>query len=168
MIEFKKYIREGQGRSDISSLFLDPAAFQAAIKAMADPFRSSHVSKVVALDALGFVFGSRVAEELKVGLVLFRKEGKVPVEKKTVQFVDYSKTQKAFEVVSGAIGSEDRILIVDEWSETGSQLKAAIALVKQCQGAVAGISCFNVDNAVKADKELASYNIHSLVVNGGN
>jgi adenine phosphoribosyltransferase len=112
---------------------------------------------------LGFVFGSRVAQELNVGLVLFRKEGKIPVEKKTVSFVDYTKIPKKFEVVSDVITPGDKILIVDEWSETGSQLKAAISLVKQCGGIVTGISCFNVDTPVKKDKELLDYKIYSLI-----
>lgn len=163
MINFKKYIKEGKGRCDISSLFLDPVIFEEAIKAMSEPFRLDSVNKVVALDALGFVFGSRVTKELNTGLVLFRKEGKVPVEKKTVTFVDYTKTPKVFEVVSDAIVPGDRILIVDEWSETGSQIKAAISLVEKCEGAVVGISCFNIDNIVKEDKDLLSYKIFSLI-----
>jgi adenine phosphoribosyltransferase len=163
MIDFKKYIREGEGRCDISSLLLDPTSFGIAIEEMSKPFQSDSIKKVVALDALGFVFGSRVAEELNVGLVLFRKEGKVPVEKKTVSFIDYTKTPKMFEVVSDAITPGDKILIVDEWSETGSQIKAAISLVKQCGGIVAGVSCFNVDTPVKEDRELLDYKIHSLI-----
>jgi adenine phosphoribosyltransferase len=167
IIDFKGYIRNGDGRADISSLFLDPAAFDLAVKGMSEPFRSSKVSKVVALDALGFVFGPGIARELGVGLALFRKEGKVPVEKKTVHFVDYTKTSKAFEVASAAMAPGDRILLVDEWSETGSQIKAAISLVQQCGGLVVGVSCFNMDFSVRMDRELSGYHVHSLLWDGG-
>ena len=163
MTDFKKYIVKGKGRCDISFLFLDPEVFNEAIKEMTEPFHLSSVNKIVALDALGFVFGSRIAQELDIGLVLFRKEGKIPVEKETVNFTDYTKTSKTFEVVSGVIASGDKILIVDEWSETGSQIKAAISLVEKCKGVIVGISCFNIDTKVKEDKELLKYKMSSLV-----
>ena len=163
MTDFKKYIIKGKDRCDISSLFLDPVIFKQAIKEMSGPFRLSSVNKVVALDALGFIFGSLIAQELNVGLVLFRKEGKIPVEKETIDFIDYTKTSKTFEVVSSAIVQGDKILIVDEWSETGSQIKAAISLTEKCGGVIAGISCFNIDISVKEDKELLKYNMFSLI-----
>ncbi len=163
MIDFRKYIKEGKNRCDLSSLFLDHVAFNEAIKEMSEPFRLSSIDKVVALDSLGFVFGSRIAQELDVGLILFRKEGKIPVAKKIITFTDYTKIPKAFEVISDAITSGDRVLIIDEWSETGSQIKAAVSLVEQCGGIVAGISCFNIDISVKKDKELSKYKIYSLI-----
>lgn len=163
MTDFKKYIKEGKGRCDISSLFLDPVAFKEAVKEMSEPFRLSSVNKVVALDALGFIFGSLIAKELGVGLVLFRKEGKIPLEKETVNFTDYTNTSKVFEVVSNAILPADNILMVDEWSETGSQIKAAVSLVEKCKGVVVGISCFNIDTKVKEDKELLKYKMYSII-----
>lgn len=163
MTDFKKFIKEGNGRCDLSSLFLNIVAFDEAIRAMSEPFHTDHVNKVVALDALGFVFGSRIAEELGVGLILFRKEGKVSVDKKTVNFADYSKKPKVFEVVSNSIMFGDKVLIVDDWSETGAQIKAAISLAEQCGGVVAGVSCFNIDNPVKEDRELSTYKIFSLI-----
>lgn len=163
MIDFKQYVTEGNGRSDLSKLFADRKVFDAAIQDMANPFRNASINKVVSLDALGFVFGSLIAKELGVGLVLFRKEGKVPVEKNSIKFTDYTKIEKTFEVASKAIQLSDKILIVDEWSETGSQLKAAISLVEQCGGNVVGVSCFNIDKAVKEDLALSKYQLHSVL-----
>ena len=163
MIDFKQYVTEGGGRSDLSLLFADRKAFDAAIQNISEPFRNASINKVVALDALGFLFGSLVAKELGVGLVLFRKEGNIPVEKKIVKFNDYSKSEKVFEVASDAIKASDNVLIVDEWSETGSQIKAAISLVEQCGGVVKGVSCFNIDKSVLEDKVLSKYQLHSVL-----
>jgi adenine phosphoribosyltransferase len=163
MTDFHQYVRPGTNRAEVSPLLLDPSAFTEAITKMTEPFRSAGITKVVALDAMGFVFGARVAAELNVGLVLFRKGNKVQIDKKTIDFVDYTKTQKTFEVMTEAITPGDRILIVDEWSETGSQLKAAIALIAECGGVTVGASCFNIDEPVRRDPELATYQLYSLL-----
>ena len=92
-----------------------------------------------------------------------RKEGKVPVEKESVSFVDYSKNTKTFEIAFNALNQGDRVLLVDEWSETGSQLKAAISLVNKMGAEVVGISCFNLDENVEADPELSKYKLYSVL-----
>jgi adenine phosphoribosyltransferase len=163
MIDFKKYIREGNDRCDLSLLYLDPIALDKAIEKMTNPFLSEHINKVAALDALGFVFGSRIAEKLHVGLVLIRKEGKIPVERISVNFIDYSNESKSFEVAKDVIVPGENILIIDDWAETGSQIKATISLVEKCGGIISGISCFNIDKKVKSDKELSKYKMSSVI-----
>lgn len=78
-------------------------------------------------------------------------------------FRDYSKEEKVFEVAANMIKPSDQILIVDEWSETGSQLKAATKLVELCGGVVCDISVFSADEQVRQDKELEGYKIHSVL-----
>ena len=88
---------------------------------------------------------------------------KIPVAKESVSFTDYSNTAKEFEVAIGSIKSGDKILIVDEWAETGAQLKAAISLVEKCGGEVVGATCFNVDAQVRKLEELSHYTLFSLL-----
>ena len=38
-----------------------------------------------------------------------------------------------------------KILIVDEWIETGAQVKAAIELVERLRGVVVGVAAINMD-----------------------
>ena len=131
---------------------------------MADPFRAKGVSAVAALDALGFVFGTSIAHELGVGLVLVRKGGKLPVDCESIPFVDYSGDAKTFEIVRGAIQKGDALLIVDEWSSTGAQLKASASLIEQMGGRVIGAVCYSMNARVKADPLLKKYILHSLLV----
>jgi adenine phosphoribosyltransferase len=39
-----------------------------------------------------------------------------------------------------------RVLIVDEWIETGAQVLAAIKLIERAQGAVVGVACIHADD----------------------
>lgn len=164
-MDYKSYIREmkGKNRCDITQLLSDPAVFNSLINDIAKPFLSEKISKVVALDAMGFALGGAVAHLLKTGLVLVRKGGKSAWIAETAEFTDYSHEKKNLEIVKDALKPTDKVLIVDDWSETGAQLKAAINLIEQLGAIVIGISCINLDRAVKEDEVLKKYKLHSVV-----
>jgi hypothetical protein len=46
----------------------------------------------------------------------------------------------------GRMRPGDRVLLVDEWIETGAQIQAAIHLIEQEGGVVAGIATINMDD----------------------
>ena len=163
MIDYTKYVTGKKEWIDMTKLLLDPVIFNSLIDDMCQPFLNKRVDKVAAIDAMGFVFGSRIAEKLGVGLVLIRKGGKIEIEKKSLTFTDYSKTEKSLEIATIALKNGERVLVVDEWSETGAQLKNAIKLVETSGGKVIGISCVNVDERVKIDPVLSKYIIHSVM-----
>jgi adenine phosphoribosyltransferase len=52
---------------------------------------------------------------------------------------------KSFEMYNNSIKKGDRVLIVDEWIETGGQVRAVIELIEKQGGLVVGISSINVD-----------------------
>ena len=161
MENYKKYIREGKERCDLTDLYANPQIFNSVIENMTTPFLDQKINKVVALDALGFVFGSRVAEKLDTGLVLARKEGKIGIKTQSISFTDYTKKEKSFEIAVDAISKDERVLIVDDWSETGAQLKATVSLVESMGGIVIGASCFNIDKPVFEDPILLKYKLVS-------
>ena len=161
MENYKKYIREGKERCDLTDLYANPQIFNSVIENMTTPFLDQKINKVVALDALGFVFGSRVAEKLDSGLVLARKEGKIGIKTQSISFTDYTKKEKSFEIAVDAISKDERVLIVDDWSETGAQLKATVSLVESMGGIVIGASCFNIDKPVFEDPILLKYKLVS-------
>ena len=61
------------------------------------------------------------------------------------------------------IQTGDKILLVDEWSETGAQMKAAISLIEKVGGEVVGLSCFNIDKKVMADIEFSKLKLFSAI-----
>ncbi len=163
MIDYTKYISGKKELIDMTKLLLDPVIFNSLIDDMCKPFTNKKIDKVAAIDAMGFVFGARIADKLGVGLVLIRKGGKIGIETKSISFTDYSKTEKSLSMATIALKGGERILMVDEWSETGSQLKTAIKLIELSNGKVIGISCINLDDEVKKDPILSKYVIHSVM-----
>jgi adenine phosphoribosyltransferase len=116
------------------------------IEDFAQPYLAGGVDQVAGIDALGFVLGAAVALRLKVGFVALRKSGKLPSATYKQPFTDYSGSPKALEVRIGAIASGSRVLLVDEWVETGAQVEAAAALVERSGGVVVGICAVNIDD----------------------
>jgi len=120
------------------------------------------IDAVVAIDALGFILGTAIAERLGVGLVPVRKEGKLPVPTERVEFVDYSGQRKALEMRPDALKPGMSVLIVDEWVETGAQVKAAIALVERLGAHVRGIATIWMDRNASTDVLRRDHTVHSV------
>ncbi|XDV32603.1 hypothetical protein PO909_003373, partial [Leuciscus waleckii] len=83
---------------------------------------------------MGFILRSAVAMTLGKGFLAIRKAGHLCVETRTQDYSDYSGREKCMEVRVDVLKSGLRVLIVDQWIETGGTMKAAIKLVEN-QGA---------------------------------
>ncbi len=134
-------------RCDVTPLFADPTHLRDLAVDLANPFRGSTVTRVACIDALGFILGTAVALELRTGVVPIRKSGKLPVDADREPFVDYTGSPKALEIRSRILDRSDRILLVDEWSETGAQLRAACSLVEGQGASVVGIAAIHIDRS---------------------
>jgi len=154
--------RNTRGRCDVTPLFADREAFSQLADDLAKPFLGSDIDAVVAIDALGFILGTAIAERLEVGLVPARKGGKLPVETIREAFVDYTGDEKALELRPDALKPGATALIVDEWIETGAQVSAAIALVERAGARVAGIAAINVDRCPATDALRKQYTVHTV------
>ena len=109
------------------------------------------------------LFGTAIARELNVGLILVRKGGKLPVDSESTTFVDYSGDTKTFEIAKEAVHPNEKVLVVDEWSSTGAQLKASISLIEKMGGTISGATCYSMNARVKSDPFFAKYKLHSLL-----
>lgn len=122
------------GHADVLGLLTDAGIMRRATEALAEPFASSGVTKVAGLEARGFIFAAAVALELGAGFVAVRKPGAIhpgPKER-IVTRPDWRGRELTLEVQRAALGPEDRVLVVDDWAETGSQALAARQLVENC------------------------------------
>jgi len=149
-------------RNDVTPLFADREAFRRLADDLAEPFLGVGIDAVVAIDALGFILGTAIAERLHVGVVAARKGGKLPVPAERVGFVDYSGKRKALEVRTDALRAGLRVLVVDEWVETGAQVRAAIALAERLGAEVAGIATICMDRTESTADLRGKYPVHTV------
>ena len=115
---------------DITPLLANPKAFRAIIDELATLCKNKGITKIVALESRGFIFGAPLAYALGVGFVPIRKRGKLPYKKLSIEFdLEYGKD--IIEIHQDALDKNDRVLLVDDLLATGGTMSAAIKLISQ-------------------------------------
>ena len=162
MGKYRAYIRDntGKGRCDLTLLYSDPRILNEVGHDLVKPFQDKGITKVLALDAQGFALGALAALHLNAGLVFVRKGEKIAWKTISIEVVDYSRTSKTLEIADGVLSATDRVLVVDDWSETGAQMRGAIALAEQSGATVVGAAAINMDDKALHDTTLSKYLLH--------
>jgi adenine phosphoribosyltransferase len=135
-------LRYFEGHSDTLGLFADAGFLARVGAALAEPYREAGVAKVAGIEARGFVVATAVALDLGAGFVGIRKPGAMLAgEKAEARFErDWRGQEGVLQLQRHVIEAGDRVLVVDDWAETGSKALAARELIEACGGAYAGLS----------------------------
>jgi adenine phosphoribosyltransferase len=137
-----EHFRWVEGHADVWRVFRDATALRTIIASLVEPFRAAGITAVAGIESRGFLLGGAAAVELGVGFVAIRKAGALfPGEKmRTVTSPDYRGKQTELLMQRAAIGAGDRVLLVDDWIEIGSQARAVAELVSRCGGQLVAIT----------------------------
>jgi adenine phosphoribosyltransferase len=110
---------------------------------------------VAAIESGGFLLGGAVAIELEVGFAAIRKDGALFLGDKVQMRTkpDYRGRTRGLSALRSQFAAADRVLLVDDWIETGSQALAAVDLVKACGAELIGISVI-IDETADSAREL--------------
>lgn len=119
---------------DVTTLLLDARGFAEAIARLADTVHEP-VDLVAAIEARGFVVGAALAARLGCGLLLVRKDGKLPGETIAEDYaLEYGSDRLAMHVDACTPGA--RVLLVDDLLATGGTAAAAVRLVRRAGGEI--------------------------------
>jgi len=123
---------------DITPLFQDQAEFRNLMTYYVRKIkREGMVNKIVAIDSRGFLFGSILAYETGIPMVLARKAGKLP-RKTAHQTYQLEYGSATIEIHEEDITREDNVLIVDDVLATGGTAVAVANIVEELEGNIAG------------------------------
>jgi adenine phosphoribosyltransferase len=121
---------------DVTTLLLDRGGLARTIEALAATV-DGPVDLVAAIEARGFAIGGALAVRLGAGLLLIRKDGKLPGATIAEDYaLEYGSDRLAMHVDACAPGA--RVLIVDDLLATGGTALAAARLVRRAGGELAG------------------------------
>ena len=138
---------------DPTSIYINGDAFHDLLDDLVVDLEPVTCDVVGGLDAMGFVLGSALATRLGVGFLPIRKAGKLCVDTDSATFSNYSGRTQDMEMRKPAFAAGTKILLVDQWIETGGTMDGAIRLVQQQGGKIAGL----VAIAMEDNEKTASY-----------
>lgn len=147
---------------DITPLLANPHLFQRATAAMAEPFKDSKITHVVAIESRGFLLGAPVAQALGAGLIPVRKPGKLPSKTASVEYALEYGTDR-LEIHADACDHQARVLIVDDVLATGGTAKATADLVRGRGAEVVGFSFLMTLGFLDGVKRLSGTPSHQLI-----
>ena len=160
--EVPDFPKPGIAFKDITPVLQDPALFARTCLALAAPWTEEGIDAVFAIESRGFLFGAPVALELGAALVPVRKPKMLPYHRVTESYaLEYGDDR--LEAHRDAIRPGAKVLIVDDLLATGGTAGAAIRLVGQLQGSVAGVAAVISLDFLPWREALGNHRVETLV-----
>lgn len=151
---------------DPTSVYINSAAFADLLDDLLADLDGVAFDVVGGCDAMGFVLGAGLAARSGTGFLPVRKAGKLCVDTDQVSFTNYSGKTQDMELRLPAFAPGTRVLLADQWIQTGGTMEAAIELVERQGGIVAGIATIAMENCAATDAFASRFPVVSAVVQG--
>ena len=147
---------------DISPLLKSPEGWGAAMRQLGLFCERLNPDLIVGIESRGFIVGSALATQQRMGFVPVRKKGKLPGKVLGVDYtLEYGKDR--LEIQSDAFEGNPKVLLVDDLLATGGTVKAASKLIERGGGQLVGCQ-FIIDlSSLKGRDNIPQVPINSLI-----
>ncbi|MET8972356.1 adenine phosphoribosyltransferase [Streptomyces hydrogenans] len=133
------YPKPGVLFKDITPLLADPEAFTALTDALATLCAAQGATKIVGLEARGFILAAPVAVRAGLGFIPVRKAGKLPgATLRQAYELEYGTAE--IEVHAEDLAAGDRVMVIDDVLATGGTAEASLELIRRAGAEVAGVA----------------------------
>jgi adenine phosphoribosyltransferase len=155
--------KEGIVFKDITPVLADGRLFRSVTDRFAEELKGLGVTKIVGIDARGFIFAGAVASQLGLGFIPIRKKGKLPWTTRSASYqLEYG--ESVVEIHVDAVKTGEKVALIDDVLATGGTAAAAIKLLEEC-GAVVVRAEFLMELGFLAGREkLGGTPLVSLVI----
>ena len=160
--EYKDFPKKGILFRDFSPILDSPSAMSFVVEEFSKQFHPIDVDVFVGIESRGFIIASILAQKYGKGMVMLRKEGKLPGKTvKTSYTIEYGKA--VLEIQKSALNQGEKVVICDDLLATGGTAKAAAKLVEEVGGKVTGFAFIIELTDLNGIKEINNYKTISLV-----
>ncbi|MFD0354611.1 adenine phosphoribosyltransferase [Streptomyces sp. NPDC127110] len=133
------YPKPGVVFKDITPLLADPKAFAALTEALVELAVRYGATKIVGLEARGFILAAPVAVQAGIGFIPVRKAGKLPGATLAQSYeLEYGTAE--IEVHAEDLSAGDKVMVIDDVLATGGTAEASLELIRRAGAEVAGVA----------------------------
>jgi adenine phosphoribosyltransferase len=148
---------------DITPVLKSPELFHRVTETFSDRYRDKGITAIVGIESRGFIFGGALADRMGLPFVPVRKKGKLPYKTVSATYeLEYG--TDSVEMHSDALGSGDRVIVLDDLVATGGTAEAAGRLCEQLGAEVVELAFVIELGFLHPRKKLERYNLYSMVV----
>jgi adenine phosphoribosyltransferase len=115
---------------DISTLLVHPKAWRHTVDQLAIAIRKHEPNLLAGIESRGFLLAAPLALQLNCGVVMLRKEGKLPGETISHTY-DLEYGSDTIEMQSDATEPGQKVIIIDDLLATGGTAGAALTLLRE-------------------------------------
>ena len=147
---------------DITPILANGPLFRETITRFCDLAAGQNVSKIVGIDARGFIFAAAVADRLGLGFIPVRKKGKLPWRTRSRAYaLEYG--ESIVEVHEDADAPGERVMLVDDLLATGGTARAALDLLTGLGAKIVSVAFLIELGFLNGREHLAPHTVHSIL-----
>lgn len=151
---------------DVTSVLQDADGFKLAVDSMLKLLDGVSFDVIAGAESRGFIFGAPLAYALGKPFVLIRKKGKLPCETISKSYeLEYGTAE--IEMHTDAIGSGQKVVLVDDLIATGGTIAAAAELIEQLGGNVVKIIFLMELAGLNGREKLKKYDVDAVITYEG-
>ena len=147
---------------DISPLLKSPEGWGLAMRKLGLFCERVNPDLIVGIESRGFIVGSALATQQRMGFVPVRKKGKLPGKVLGVDYtLEYGKDR--LEIQTDALQGSPRVLLVDDLLATGGTVNASAKLIEKAGGQLVGCGFIIELNELNGRENVPNVPIRSLI-----
>lgn len=160
--EIPNFPKKGILFRDISPILRDPSALSLVVDEFARKIHPSEVDVFAGVESRGFPLACALALKYKKGMIMIRKEGKLPGHTHKMAYsIEYGKA--VMEIQKNALEKGEKVYICDDLLATGGTARTAAKLVEKIGGVVSGFAFIIELTDLNGSKKIKDYRHHVLV-----
>ena len=147
---------------DISPLLKSPEGWGSAMRQLGLFCERLNPDLIIGIESRGFIVGSALATQQRMGFVPVRKKGKLPGNVLGVDYtLEYGKDR--LEIQSDALQENPRVLLIDDLLATGGTVNASAKLIEKAGGLVVGCGFIIELNELNGRDNIPNVPVRSLI-----
>jgi adenine phosphoribosyltransferase len=160
--EFPDFPKKGILFRDFSPILRDPSAISYVVEEFSKHFHAKDFDVFAGIESRGFLFACALALHYKKGMIMIRKQGKLPGKTSKISYkIEYG--SDTIEIQKHAIKKGQRVVICDDLLATGGTATASAKLIEKMGGKVSGFAFIIELTDLCGMKDISKYNCKSLV-----